>query len=867
MRHSTAVTTLALVLLAFGFLACGDSPSEPSEPMATALELSASRDTGLTGEQVIITARLTDQDGLPFTPTTAVSFAAGGSGEASLEQTSDTQTTATLTAAGTVTITASYVGLTARQDLTVTARAATSLVVEPINLTIREGREGTIQITGARDQGWADIDLPAGEVVWTSSDSTVATVSAADGHGASVYAAGAGTSTITARIDEVVGTARVEVTVPRAYLLTDTMTLELREARDMPKMLMGEDTVRISRARLMENGPPAVIDPDSLSDRWRIVARDTGVARIEVSRLISFEGQQEDRAYDTLTVTVIEWTAATITGIEGLEGAVGTGDALTLTGLGLNHLPDDAVRFEGQALTLLERTDTTFSVSAPPTVSDAPCGPPAPRGELEIRGGEVVATIPTLLRKREGELALAPGDTITFEGTGTDCLMLEAGPDREYRFVWFDMSDIENSKTTRTNPFDMPPYGAVLAEATAAASLSAPLSTPLSAPLSAPASEAAPTTESKTCETRPAHLRDITFYVGKTIETWPDCEPATVRAIVDDYVAVTVHDTATFSNEELANTVAQWQEVLAQEHLFQTAFGMSERPASNSAGQLYVLIRAGCPVIDDFAACYRGWASGQIWDGEFRGKIGHNRWGGLQAETASPGRSTFVLAHEWAHLVHWSHTRGGGHPNWVSEGVADLLAYQVLRAHFGYDFLTQIEGAPRSYRHGFHFQTQRFPEGYATVQSFFRNQMQRLMIEAGLSYESALAAVARGGGVGWHDLSREGTLWPGLISRMQTHLPGWTPEDALLTWLFSYSATQSGVHPTLRDMSFYDSSIHRAFADETLTAGPGGIYDAIQLRQFNYLSGYIVRIFDNGHGTGWRFETTVPVRWGIMRVR
>ncbi len=131
--------------------------------------------------------------------------------------------------AGTVTITATYSGFTAKATLTVSAATPVDLVVTPPAPKLVVGAAQAFVATLVFDDNTTSV--VTGQATWSSSDPTVATVTTAGGGpfgggggGGVATAAGDGTSTITAEFDGLSGTAVLTVTDPPISFVQITPT-------------------------------------------------------------------------------------------------------------------------------------------------------------------------------------------------------------------------------------------------------------------------------------------------------------------------------------------------------------------------------------------------------------------------------------------------------------------------------------------------------------------------------------------------------------------------------------------------------------------------------------------------------------------
>jgi hypothetical protein len=137
---------------------------------------------------------------------------------------------ATGIAAGTVTVTATYSGLSATATLTVSAATPTALVVTPAAPTLQVGQSQALVATLVFSDNTTTV--VTGQATWTSSDPAVATVTTAGGGGGpgggggggSATALAVGTSTITAAYGGLTGSATLTVTDPPLAFVQVTPT-------------------------------------------------------------------------------------------------------------------------------------------------------------------------------------------------------------------------------------------------------------------------------------------------------------------------------------------------------------------------------------------------------------------------------------------------------------------------------------------------------------------------------------------------------------------------------------------------------------------------------------------------------------------
>jgi uncharacterized protein YjdB len=164
------------------------------------------------GQYVLLTASGLFSDGTKQDITAAATWKTSDTGLATvaLDSTS-AKAKVTGVKAGTVTITATYQGITSTTSVTVTAAALTKVDVTPVQPIMQKGTSREFQATASYADGTTgDVTLQA---TWTSSDSSVATVTV-DSTSVVVRAVAAGTATITATVGASKGTTTVTVTAP-----------------------------------------------------------------------------------------------------------------------------------------------------------------------------------------------------------------------------------------------------------------------------------------------------------------------------------------------------------------------------------------------------------------------------------------------------------------------------------------------------------------------------------------------------------------------------------------------------------------------------------------------------------------------------
>lgn len=144
-------------------------------------------------------------DGSTQNLTSSVSWTSTPASVATVSNASPTKGLAAGVAPGTATIAALFAGLTGAATLTVTNATLNSITVAPSDPSISLGGTQQFTATGNFSDGTTE-DLTA-QVTWTSSDVSVATISA----GGLASTAGKGSTTITAKLNGISGTASLTV--------------------------------------------------------------------------------------------------------------------------------------------------------------------------------------------------------------------------------------------------------------------------------------------------------------------------------------------------------------------------------------------------------------------------------------------------------------------------------------------------------------------------------------------------------------------------------------------------------------------------------------------------------------------------------
>lgn len=187
---STALTVTSATLVSIEV-----APTNPSIALGTTLQFAA-------------TGRYSDNTAQDLT--TQVIWSSSNTGVASVSNETGSNGMATPVAAGSATITATLGSASGSTTLTATSATIVSIDITPTNPVIPLGTEQQFAAMGNFSDGTIK-DITA-EVVWTSSDTGVASVSNAAGSEALATSVAAGSTSITAALGSVSGTTTLTIT-------------------------------------------------------------------------------------------------------------------------------------------------------------------------------------------------------------------------------------------------------------------------------------------------------------------------------------------------------------------------------------------------------------------------------------------------------------------------------------------------------------------------------------------------------------------------------------------------------------------------------------------------------------------------------
>jgi DNA-binding beta-propeller fold protein YncE len=161
-----------------------------------------------TAQQFTVTGTYTDNSTQDLT--SSVSWSASDTGVAVISNAVGSKGLASTLATGSVTITASLGSVSGSTGLTVTPATLVSIAVIPATPSVADGTTQQFAATGSYTDGSTQPLTQA--ATWSSSDTTVATISNASGTNGLASSAGQGSTTITATVGSVAGSTLLTVT-------------------------------------------------------------------------------------------------------------------------------------------------------------------------------------------------------------------------------------------------------------------------------------------------------------------------------------------------------------------------------------------------------------------------------------------------------------------------------------------------------------------------------------------------------------------------------------------------------------------------------------------------------------------------------
>lgn len=349
------------------------------------------------GDKVTLTATVRDASGAVVTDR-PVTWVSSNTSVATVSETGSV----TANAVGSATISAMAGGKTGSATLTVTAVPVASVTVSPPSLTVSPGQAATLTATVADASGGT---LTGRAVAWTSSNTSVATVSAAG----VVTAIAPGSATITATSEGMSGTAVVTVAV------TPVATVDVNPTT--ATLIRGE-TVNLS-AVLKDAGGTVLTDRVvtwTSSNNAVAVVSTTGVVSGVAPGTATITATSEGKSA-TAAVTVVSPPIASVTVLPASD-TVEVGGSATLTATVKDVtgaiVPDAAV-------TWVSSNAAVATVSATGVVTGTAVGVATISATSEGKSGSSSVTVQPVpvasLTLDPASVTLAPDETATLVAT------------------------------------------------------------------------------------------------------------------------------------------------------------------------------------------------------------------------------------------------------------------------------------------------------------------------------------------------------------------------------------------------------------------------------------------------------------------
>jgi uncharacterized protein YjdB len=296
----------------------GSTAVTVNAPVLQRLVVSPASSTLALGGNVQLTATGGYSDGTTADLTSAVLWSSNASGVAAVSNASRNPGQVSAVSAGAATITATLSGVSGSATITVTAASLESIQVSP--LTARAPRSAPVSFTaqGAYSDG-SHVDLTA-QVTWVSSMPSVATISNASASAGLATPVTAGTTTLSAQLGAISGTATLVVTA--ANLTSISLTPQ------GPSLIGGE------RLAMHATGN---FDDGTTVDLTRQVAWTSGDNSVaSVSNVSGAQGQIDALSAGSTTITA--------TFNAGQPGAIAGTTQVTVTAPALSQLVVSPVR-------------------------------------------------------------------------------------------------------------------------------------------------------------------------------------------------------------------------------------------------------------------------------------------------------------------------------------------------------------------------------------------------------------------------------------------------------------------------------------------------------------------------------------------
>lgn len=660
-----------------------------------------------------------------------------------------------------------------------------------------------------------------------------------------------------------------------------TFTVRALDARGNEVELPGTPSLEIViQTRVLDELP---VVEDSTQRTLTVVTRGPGTAMVKAH----LEGLESEAA----TIVVRPETPIMV-GRVG-DDTVSPGSEVTLRGSGLDRVPSGGLTLDGRSVTIVA-ADSTLLRFLVPEDSVADCV----GGGLAVPGGDGVTVVGDVSIRvlRPDEIALSPGQWQVLGDAPGQCLRLPPATGSEYTLLMIDARGLLGAltgpedallpsttfdvaledRTTISNGEGSPRRASVIRTYG-----TVPEGDGMSA---SPARAGPPPADYYRYRETPWHVGDRVT-VDRPLEGG-EYEPATIVRVYDDRFVVAVLDRdAEYKVAERLDTLDLTMQKLIETALplYRTTFGDAYPVTSAGSGQLLIIVSeygltggiTTCTSPDSPvrvpSSCVLKLSPGIAFNREydlflFPDLVGHE------------------LAHAWQSVyldrvcVETGKCGGGGADRWAIEGGALFMAEEAQRIGKGRSFtqnsswLDYSGDYPLLVGHS-SIDSWAFGRGYGSSEWFFRDLVWRLT-QAGVPYETAMAAVNRGTEEGWNGYyfyggsptepplvgRREGLK--GRISELLGH--DWDPLDALLRAAISLAVDDLTANPELQNPSIL-RAWERMPPSATFRTGEGTrVVGSPEGWNFAYF-----RIEESGRGGSLRMLTSPDngVYWVLARTK
>jgi len=641
----------------------------------------------------------------------------------------------------------------------------------------------------------------------------------------------------------------------------EIVLLAIGDEASVPDQYEGRALVVIAEERWLDDVP--VLDP---------VGRQTGTLRANGPGTVRLRAEGVNSGA-SLNVAVAPRAPVAI----GLRqsGGPGGADTVSVRGYRMKEVDPSAVRVHGvSSAEFISADSATLTVLIPPAEPEAECMGSRPEARVTMVG---VSMAPAFLdsrikRSRADEISLGVGRAQVLGEAMEGCVRLPPIGSTQYALIHFDARHVRRAETGMPGsahdpsvwvhdriPSDM--VGATMQAQAIHLDHFAERPVDLFIAKSGELDE----------ESRHVQLRSTPWMLGETFETYRpgtsgEVVSATVERIYLDHFVLAVIE------EDRDEDTDAWLESMDEAFkdflghglpLIQDVLGDELPVTSFDAGQ-YLILGIGRE--------YRAMGDVQAFVSHTTPPVVRSV---MRLRMGSP-HQLLALGHEMVHAFQvpymistWDEEGSLGLNDffwWSWEGVADFLAFEMVRRTLGLGFQDNwdwqdAEGLYRSYALEPRVARGRFLAGYEQSSSFLRDLVLR-WVRSGGRLDEGVREVSRGALEGWYGLDEYGNQRRGLTDRMRGRIGEmWNPEDAILLWTASQAVDDLTENEQYQNASFKRVS----WRPHATIEGGSGLGSEVTWPQGG--SGYFV-IEDDGFGGSYEFGSSLSgTVWKLVRFR